>query len=73
MNVRDPDDARESQQQEQQQNSDSEEDESECLRCPISRCVFLDPVMVAGSGNTYERKSIEALSLIHISEPTRPY
>ena len=58
MNVRDPDDAREQQQQEQQ-NSDSEEDGSECLRCPISRCVFLDPVMVAGSGNTYERKSIE--------------
>ena len=55
-NARDPDDARE---QEQRQNSDSEEDESECLRCPISRCVFLDPVMVAGSGNTYERKSIE--------------
>jgi len=58
-----PDDAREQQQQQQQQqeqqNSDSEEDESECLRCPISRCVFLDPVMVAGSGNTYERKSIE--------------
>lgn len=37
--------------------SDSDDDEG--LRCPISRCVFKDPVLIVGSGNTYERKSIE--------------
>lgn len=42
-----------------QTTSDSEDDEDEGLRCPISRCVFKDPVLIVGSGNTYERKSIE--------------
>ena len=33
--------------------------EPESLCCPISRCLFRDPVFVPGSGNTYERASIE--------------
>ena len=38
---------------------DESDDDDEGLRCPISRCVFKDPVMIVGSGNTYERKCIE--------------
>jgi hypothetical protein len=29
-----------------------EEEEPEHLMCPISRCMFRDPVFVPGSGNT---------------------
>ena len=38
---------------------ESDFDDDDGLRCPISRCVFKDPVMIVGSGNTYERKCIE--------------
>ncbi len=32
--------------------AEEEEEEPEHLMCPISRCMFRDPVFVPGSGNT---------------------
>lgn len=40
-------------------NSVTHAEEPEDLTCPITKMMFLDPVFVAGSGNTYERNAIE--------------
>ena len=32
--------------------ADAQDEEPEHLMCPISRCMFRDPVFVPGSGNT---------------------
>ena len=54
-------------------------DQKEDWMCPIGHVLLRDPVK-AKDGFTYERKKIarwmrrsRTLSLIHISEPTRPY
>lgn len=43
------------------EDEEEEEDEEEPTRltCPITKCVFRDPVFVPGSGNTYEREALE--------------
>jgi len=38
----------------------SESEKPEALLCPVLRVMMRDPVLVAGSGNTYERCAIEA-------------
>ena len=38
---------------------EEEEEEPTRLTCPITKCVFRDPVFVPGSGNTYEREALE--------------
>ena len=35
------------------------------LLCPINKAIFRDPVFVCGSGNTYERASIEGYWAMH--------
>lgn len=42
------------------QESESEEEEPENLVCPITHMMYLDPVFVPATGNTYERSALES-------------
>ena len=44
---------------EDEDEEEEEEEEPTRLTCPITKCVFRDPVFVPGSGNTYEREALE--------------
>jgi hypothetical protein len=42
---------------------------NESFICPISRCLMLDPVIVVGSGNTYDRSHIEKWFTLNDKDP----
>ncbi|KAJ1454440.1 hypothetical protein M885DRAFT_241868 [Pelagophyceae sp. CCMP2097] len=50
------------------ENADAPEDEYD-ITCPIRRTLFLDPVVLQGDGQAYEREAIEKWLLAHRTSP----